>query len=99
MESFLKTLQELRDLLKASKPKAKMPVKMHPELPKVPEIKPIPAPSMTAGAKPQTAKMPGISPGSKKDPVKVAEQIKQGKPQKDKPALLKVDKNGQWSID
>ena len=100
MESFLKTLQELRDLLKASKPKAPVaPKQMHPELPKVPEIKPIPAPSNSASANPQGQKMPGISPGSKKDPVKVAQQIKQGKSQKQAMPLLKIDHNGQWSLD
>lgn len=99
MESFLKTLQELRDFLKATKTKAPAPKQMHPELPKVPEIKPVPAPSITAGANSSAQKMPGISPGSKKDPVKVAQQIKQGKTQKQAMPLLKIDHNGQWSLD
>jgi len=91
MESLHKKLEEL---LKAIKSQARP---MHPDLPKIPEIKPISSPSATAGgAKPP--KMPGINPGSKKDPVKVAQQLKQGKTQKKQMPLLKVDKNGQWAL-
>ena len=95
MESFRKKLEELRDLIKAAKPGAKG---MHPDLPKLPEIKPTPAPSISASASMKPPKMPGISPGDKKDPVKVAQQLKQGKPPKKAMPLLKVDKNGQWAL-
>ena len=94
MESFQKKLQELRDLLKATA-KSK-PQSMHPDLPKIPEIKPVQASSMSGGAKP--TKMPGINPGSKKDPVKVAQQLKQGKPQKHAMPKLEFSKSGQWSL-
>jgi len=91
MESLYKKLEEL---LKAAKAQARP---MHPALPKIPEIKPIAAPSASVGSS-KPAKMPGINPGSKKDPVKVAQQLKQGKTQKKVMPLLKVDKNGQWSL-
>jgi hypothetical protein len=91
MESLHKKLEEL---IKAIKAQARP---MHPALPKMPEIKPISAPAAAGGGVKPT-KMPGINPGSKKDPVKVAQQLKQGKTQKKVMPLLKVDKNGQWSI-
>lgn len=96
MKSFLKKLEELRDMLKAAKPKVQQA--MHSELPSIPTIKPTSAPSMSAGASSKPPKMPGINPGSKKDPVKVAQQLKQGKTQKKVMPLLKIDKNGQWSL-
>ena len=94
MEAFRSKLQEL---LKAIKSQARP---MHPPLPKLPEIKPVATPSSggSAGGGSKIPKMPGISPGDKKDPVKVAQQLKQGKTQKKVMPLLKVDKNGQWSI-
>lgn len=95
MESFRKKLQELRDILKAAKPSAQS---MHPELPKLPEIKPTPAPSISSGATLKTPKMPGINPGSKKDPRKVAEQLKQGKTQQKMMPKLEISKSGQWSL-
>lgn len=95
MKSLLKKLEDLRDMLKATKSKAQS---MHSELPKLPTIKPTSAPSMSAGSSQQTPKMPGINPGSKKDPVKVAQQLKQGKSQKKAMPLLKFEKNGQWSL-
>lgn len=43
-------------------------------------------------------KLPGIAPPSKKDPTKVAEQIKNPRPTKVKVELLKIEKNGQWNL-
>jgi hypothetical protein len=42
----------------------------------------------------------GLPPASKKDPTKVAEQLKEGvKPQKvSAPEVLKIENNGQWSL-
>jgi hypothetical protein len=92
MESLYKKLEEL---LKAVKSQARP---MHPPLPKMPEIKPVASPTASAGGS-KPPKMPGINPGSKKDPVKVAQQLKQGKTQKKTMPLLKVEKNGQWSLE
>lgn len=54
---------------------------------------------------PEQPKMPGAAPKSKKDPVKMAEQIKNPdlKPQamdaaKETKESLKISKNGQWSL-
>ena len=96
MKPLLKKLEELRDLIKAAKSKPQQ--SMHSEIPSLPTIKPTSAPSMSAGASSKPPKMPGINPGSKKDPVKVAQQLKQGKTQQKVMPLLKVDKNGQWSL-
>jgi hypothetical protein len=97
MESFLKALQELKDLVKATRSKSSP--QMHPELPKMPEIKPISSSSISASSVPKPTKMPGINPGSKKDPAKVAQQLKSGKAQSQKMPLLKFNKGGQWSLD
>lgn len=51
---------------------------------KVPAPKPIPGDAMT--------------PESKKDPAKVAEQLKNPKPTKPNTEVLKVEANGQWSL-
>lgn len=67
----------------------------------VPAIKPqvnsfkLPKPSIKA-----TTKIPGgLPPPSKKDPVKVAEQLKRPQPGKVSMEILKVEGNGQWSLD
>ena len=57
------------------------------KMPKPPSIKP-----------PKGVKMPGIAPGSKKDPTKVAQQLKNPRPKKPKMEMLKFDKCGQWSL-
>lgn len=67
----------------------------------VPAIK---APSLKVQApsikQPSTRKIPsGLPPSSKKDPVKVAEQLKNPNPGKVKVEILKVESNGQWSLD
>ena len=95
MEELVKKLTQLTDLLKAiKKPDAKP---MH-ALPTLPTMKPPAPPSMT----PSTAKAPkigtGEGPNSKKDPKKVAQQIKDGSMStKTQKVMLKADT--QWSSD
>lgn len=100
MESLVKKIQQLLDLVKAVTPKQVGA----PAIPQLPVVKPPASPSMKASIK--GTKLPGISPDSKKDPRKVAQQIKDGsistKTQKlmfKGEECLKVDKNGQWSIE
>jgi hypothetical protein len=59
---------------------------------KQPAIKVPKVPNQTAN------KLPGIAPDSKKDPIKVAEQLKNPRPKKVKVEILKVEDNGQWSL-
>lgn len=62
---------------------------------KIPTLK-VPKPSIK---QPSAAKVPsGLPPPSKKDPVKVAEQLKNPNPEKVKIEVLKVEDNGQWSL-
>lgn len=90
MEELLNKIQELRNLVKAALPKS-----TGPKVPALPKISSPATPSMTAGNKP--AKIPGMNPDSKKDPKKIAEQIKDGTIKR--PALIKAYANGQWKID
>lgn len=66
----------------------------------VPAIKPptLKTPSIKA---PSASKIPSaLPPPSKKDPAKVAEQLKNPNPEKPAPVeVLKVEKNGQWSFE
>lgn len=100
MQSLVKKISELLSLLKAVTPKQVGA----PAIPQLPAIKPPASPSMKASVK--ATKLPGVSPDSKKDPRKVAQQIKDGsmstKTQKimfKSEECLKVDKNGQWTIE
>lgn len=92
MEELIKKIEQLIDLVKAVK--APQPAQ-GPKAPSLPSIKHPPQPSMTA-TQTQT-KIPGMNPDSKKDPKKIAEQIKSGAIRK--PAMIKADHNGQWSLD
>lgn len=87
MDELFKKLDALESLLKNFNASIKMPKMSVPKPPSLPK----------AGAAP---KMPGMGPASKKDPAKVAEQLKnkQLKPSI-KPQMLKVDKNGQWKLE
>lgn len=91
MEELYKKIQELNDLLKQVKTQRPAP------MPSIPPIKPIAPPSISAA--PKATKIPGHSPGSNKDPKKVAEQLKNAKMQKLKMPLLKFDHNGQWKLE
>lgn len=100
MQSLFKKISELLNLLKAVTPKQVGA----PAIPQLPVVKPPAPPPMKASV--SGTKMPGISPDSKKDPRKVAQQIKDGsistKTQKlmfKGEECLKVDKNGQWAIE
>lgn len=90
MEELVKKIQQLRDLVKALISK-----NPGPKAPSLPQVTPPPQPSMTASS--ASEKIPGMNPDSKKDPKKIAEQIKSGAIRK--PALVKYDSNGQWSLD
>lgn len=90
MQELFNKIQELRDLIKAVAPKL-----AGPKAPSLPKITHPPQPSMTASS--AQTKIPGMNPDSKKDPKKIAEQIKSGAIRK--PALIKFDSNGQWSLD
>jgi len=87
MDELFKKLDALQDLLKNFNASIKMPKMSATKPPSLPK----------AGVAP---KIPGMGPSSKKDPVKVAEQLKnkQLKPSI-KPQMLKVDKNGQWKLE
>lgn len=97
MEELIKKLEKLNDLLKA----LKKPAIKAPALPTIPEHRPPPAPSMTPpkGAEPKISS--GAGPNSKKDPRKVAQQIKDGSmTTKTQKIMLKADSvTGQWYLE
>jgi hypothetical protein len=94
MEELLLKIQALRDLIKSLAPKTSNIV----QPPSIPALKQPPLPSMNAKA-PTATKIPGMNPSSKKDPKKVAEQLKSGKVKSAPAPVLKTDKNGQWSLE
>ncbi len=86
MDNLLKKLDEIEDLLKKD-----------PQL--MPAVK---SPTLGSGMgismpKPASPKISGIAPSSKKDPAKVAQQLKN--PKIEIKPLIKYADNGQWSID
>ncbi len=92
MEELVKKIQALRDLVKALKKPAQ------PKLPSIPSIKQPSPPSMTP-KKPKQPKLPGITPNGKKDPKKIAQQLKEGQLSNKNVEMLKVEKNGQWRLE
>lgn len=95
-DGLIKKLTQLRDLIKAlSAPKLPQQASLVPAL-KPPVLKPISMPSVSANAAP---KLPGVAPASNKDPKKMAEQLKNPRPKKPKMEVLKVEDNGQWSLE
>jgi hypothetical protein len=94
MEKLREKLEELVKNLAAMKPKSAQNT-LVPGL-KMPGVKPL---SIGAPAAPKATKMPGMSPASGKDPKKMAEQLRNPKPAKPKIEVLKVEKNGQWSLE
>jgi len=92
MEELIKKFQDLVDLIKAANTSAPAGP-THPPLPKIQAIR---HPS-AAPVKP--TKAPGMNPNSKKDPKKIAEQLKNGEAQKMKMPLLKTHANGQWTLE
>ena len=95
-DNLIKNLRELSRLLKAGN---FVPPKVQPkQLPLLPSIK---QPSL-ASSKPKAPKLPGIKPGSAKDPKKMAEQLKnpnQRQAAMKQADILKCDHNGQWKIE
>ena len=89
MEELYSKIQQLNELLKA----IKQPKSVLPQPPPLPQI----GSQSTVAVKP--AKLPGIAPGSTKDPVKVAQQLKAAKMQKLMKPMIKFESNGQWELD
>lgn len=97
MEELVKKLTQLTDLLKALK---KPDAPKGPALPTLPAIKPPAPPSMTPTKSTAPKIGAGSGPNSKKDPKKVAQQIKDGSMStKTQKVMLKTDKNGQWQLE
>lgn len=93
MDELTKKVEELLKSLLSVKTNASKDL-MVPAL-KPPSIK-VPKPSLK---QPTLGKIPsGLPPPSKKDPVKMAEQLKNPQPGKAKVEILKVESNGQWSL-
>ena len=92
MEELIKKLTQLTELIKAVKAiKPANPAGA--KLPTLPPIRPPAPPSMTPSGS-ASAKIPGMAPGGKKDPKKIAEQIKNGSMStKTQKVMLKA----QWS--
>ena len=61
----------------------------------VPAPKPLSIPSTTSSS---PTKLPGVAPTSGKDPVKMAQQLKNPRPKAPKMEILKFDMNGQWQL-
>ena len=83
MDSLFKKLDELSDLLKKAQAQFNPSIKM----PKPPK----------AGIVPKQPKIPGMTPSSKKDPAKVAQQLK-NKELKPKTEMTSFNSGGQWSL-
>lgn len=101
MEELLKKLEELNKALKTTKAQTHLNPQIAPKLPALPAIKAPPQPSMTPPATTAPKIGTGEGPNSKKDPKKIAEQIKNGsastKTVKD---VLKADsQTGQWYLE
>jgi hypothetical protein len=95
MQTLMDKLEELEKALSAFKPKSAQPG-LVPSL-KMPTVKPLSMPSVSAGS---STVLPGVAPPSNKDPKKMAEQLKNPRPTKPpKIEVLKVEKNGQWSLE
>jgi len=82
MDKVEKKLLELKEALEKA---IVLPSIKAPKTPSAPEISATPQP-----------KAPDLTPGSKKDPIKVAQQIKDPDL---KISAIKLAKNGQWSLD
>jgi hypothetical protein len=97
MEELYKKLLELNALMKAVMPTNPKPVGF--SVPKLQGIKPPSIPSMKGPPTSKDGKIPGMAPAAKKDPRKIAEQIKEGSMStKTQKVMLKFDKNGQWEL-
>jgi hypothetical protein len=92
MEQLIKSLVALIKALKTNKPI------QNTSSFSIPPLKPIRPPSVAVSAK-APPKPIAPAPNSKKDPKKIAQQIKDGSMSTKTQKLIKVDKNGQWSLD
>lgn len=97
MEELSKKLEKLIDLIKA----IKLNKPTGPVLPSIPSPKQPAPPSMTPSAAAAPKIGTGQGPNSKKDPKKMAEQIKNGSMStKTQKVMLKADsKTGQWYLE
>lgn len=98
MEELAKRLEKIRDLLKAMRQSKPL---QGPKIPQLPPIKQPSAPSMTPSATAAPKIGTGQGPNSKKDPKKVAQQIKDGSMStKTQKVMLKADSvTGQWYLE
>lgn len=80
-----KTVQKLLELREALEKAAKLPSLKTPKNPALPKID-----------APTAPKAPDLTPPSKKDPTKVAQQLQDPNL---KASALKLAKNGQWSLE
>ena len=80
-----KAIQKLIELREALEKAAKLPSTKSPKLPTSPVID-----------APTAPKQPDLTPPSKKDPTKVAQQLQDPNL---KASALKLAKNGQWSLE
>ena len=94
MDDLRGKLEKLNQLVKAllGKP-AQAAIVPTPKMPKpkrlsMPNIQPT-----------KPTKIPGVAPSTKKDPAKVAEQLKNPRPTKPKIEILKTAENGQWTLE
>lgn len=103
MKPLSKKIDELFDLLKAVKAGLTVKPNIQSPMQSIPKIEPVKAPSIKP-SKASEAKLPGVAPDAKKDPKKIAQQIKDGsmstKTQKVmlKSETLHIADNGQWSL-
>lgn len=103
MDELFKKLTQLNDLLKAIK-KPTAPTMLAASAvkpPTIPAIRPPAPPSMTPAKSAAPKIGTGAGPNSKKDPKKVAQQIKDGSMStKTQKVMLKADsKTGQWYLE
>jgi hypothetical protein len=97
MEELVKKLEELNKAIKAAK---KLNPQIAPKMPELPSIKAPPQPSMTPSSTAAPKIGTGEGPNSKKDPKKMAQQIKDGTMStKTQKVMLKAAKNGQWTLE
>lgn len=95
MDDLVKKIKELRKSLLS----LKQPMKQDQFVPTIkPQKQSFNLPKVS-GKVAAPAKLPGgLPPPSKKDPVKVAQQLKNPRPGKVNMEVLKVEDNGQWSL-
>jgi hypothetical protein len=103
MEELVKKLEQLKELVKAIRQSQVKPIApiTPPALPTIPAPKAPSPPPMTPSAAQAPKISTGQGPNSKKDPKKVAQQIKDGSMStKTQKVMLKADSTtGQWYLE